>query len=307
MADSSASPGWSAAQWDIVNSAITDSFGKASVAAMFLPCYGPLPASAEYVRDEQLSVATPSVSIQDDRTLKLFNLTVKVALSNEQVAEESLSSALLAFRRAANILGQVEDDIVFNGYSSSKAAAAAGGPAKPAQAQQPQKDFASVVASGPESIEGLADHSKRRQEILRPSKRTTGKPSQGNSVVKAVVRAIGTLEDAAHSGPFACVLGKKAFEDAHTPTDSMVLPADRITPMLKGPLLRSGRLDPNVVLVVALGASAIDIVVATPPKAQFLQMTEDAKYLFRVYERFILRIKDLIEPPMVSFKVESSY
>ena len=41
-----------------------------------------------------------------------------------------------------------------------------------------------------------------------------------------------------------------------------------------------------------LPAAVIDIVVATPPKAQFLQMTPVARYLFRVYEKFLLRIKD---------------
>ena len=43
---------------------------------------------------------------------------------------------------------------------------------------------------------------------------------------------------------------------------------------------------------MSLAGSDIDLVVATPPKAQFLQMTADAKYLFRVYEKFMLRIKD---------------
>ena len=34
------------------------------------------------------------------------------------------------------------------------------------------------------------------------------------------------------------------------------------------------------------------------PRAQFLQVTKDAKYLFRVYEKFTMRIKDesAVEP-----------
>ena len=51
-------------------------------------------------------------------------------------------------------------------------------------------------------------------------------------------------------------------------------------------------MEENHGIVVSLAGGDIDIVVATPPKAQFLQMTEDAKYLFRVYEKFVLRIKD---------------
>ena len=60
------------------------------------------------------------VSVTDDTTLKLLNLTVHVGLSSEQVADDSLSSALLAFRRAANTLAQNEDDLVFNGRGESR-------------------------------------------------------------------------------------------------------------------------------------------------------------------------------------------
>ena len=116
MADIKTGLGWSEAQWERVNSVVTEAFGKASVAGAFLPCYGPLPEAAEYVRDEKLTSTGPMVRVTDDTTLKLFNLTVKVELSSEQVAEEALSSALLAFRRAANTLAQVEDELVFNGF-----------------------------------------------------------------------------------------------------------------------------------------------------------------------------------------------
>src|SRR5262245_33146836 len=114
---------WTDAQWKMVNDAVTEAFGKASVAAAFLPCYGPLPEAAEYVRDETFTETIPTVTVGDDTTLKLFNLTVKVELSSEQVADDGLSSALLAFRRAANTLAQVEDDLVFNGFDNKAAEA----------------------------------------------------------------------------------------------------------------------------------------------------------------------------------------
>src|SRR5262249_59342198 len=98
---------WSDAQWQKVNDAVTDAFGKASVAAAFLPCFGPLPESVENVRDEEIvasadisglapTVGVPgptvtlpnaTVTVSDDTTLKLFNLRVFVQLSNEQVAD----------------------------------------------------------------------------------------------------------------------------------------------------------------------------------------------------------------------------
>lgn len=272
MADIKTGLGWSEAQWERVNSVVTEAFGKASVAGAFLPCYGPLPEAAEYVRDEKFTSTGHVVRVADDTTLKLFNLTVKVELSSEQVTEEALSSALLAFRRAANTLAQVEDELVFNGFDEKAARTAT----------------TSIVVSHPATLEGLAEVGRVSKTKLRAKGGDVGE-----KLVTAVVDAIAALEDASHSGPFACVLGSTLFKEAHTPRDkSMVLPADRITPLLNGPLLRSGKMEKDSGIVVSLAASAIDIVVATPPRAQFLQLTLDAKYLFRVYEKFMLRIKD---------------
>jgi Encapsulating protein for peroxidase len=117
------------------------------------------------------------------------------------------------------------------------------------------------------------------------------------------VKSIHRLEDNFNPGPFACVLGNELFDRAHDPSPSLVLPADRITPLLKGgPLLRSGKMDDNAGIVVSLAGNAVDIVVGTPPTVQFLQRTDDAKFLFRVYERFVLRIRDAVRPPVAGFR-----
>ena len=88
----------------------------------FLPLYGPLPGSAETVRNDRLIETASKPTIvrldgdHDAANLKLVNLTVRVELTSEQVADETLSNAMLAFRRAANILAQEEDRIVFAGF-----------------------------------------------------------------------------------------------------------------------------------------------------------------------------------------------
>jgi hypothetical protein len=126
----------------------------------------------------------------------------------------------------------------------------------------------------------------------------------GRAVVSAVVTAIHQLEDDFNPGPFACVLGNKLFDFAHDPSSSLVLPADRITPLLKGgPLLRSGKMDGTTGILVSLAGNAVDIVVGTPPTVQFLQRTTEAKFLFRVYERFVLRLRDKAKPPVAGFTI----
>ena len=280
---------WSDAQWQKVNDCVTEAFGKASVASAFLPCYGPLSGSAEIVRNERVlrdSTVTPrTVTIRLDAdhkevNLKLVNLTVNVLLSSEQVADETLSNAMLAFRRAANILAQEEDKIVFDGFL-----------------RDPRSKDATYVVNNVGPQPGLADLPARRKFVSWDF-------STGQTVVSAVVDAIQRLEDRLHPSPFACVLGNDLFNTVHEPSPSLVLPADRITPLLKGGLLlRSGKMNKSAGVVISLAGNAVDIVVGTPPTVQFLQRMTDAKFLFRVYERFVLRIRDAATPPVAGFRI----
>ena len=113
-----------------------------------------------------------------------------------------------------------------------------------------------------------------------------------------------TLEGSSNPAPFACVLGNTLYEAVHDPSASLVLPADRVTPLLRGgPLLRSGRIDPQTGIVVSLAGKVVDVVVGTPPTVQFLQRTPDARFLFRVYMRFALRIRDKDRSPVAGFRV----
>jgi uncharacterized linocin/CFP29 family protein len=287
MAETAGVLNWSDAQWQTVSNAVTDEFAKANVASQFLPCYGPLAGSVETVRKEELSYASGRVTVSDDETIKLFNVRARVELSSQQVADDSLSSALIAFRRAASLIARVADHVAFNGYTASAAATAS-----TLTTSFNPDDF---LASKPTSFTGLVDAGGAPAQ----KSGTAGTPQ---ALVQRVADSITTLESQLHFGPFACVLGNKLFEIAHTAdTGSMVLPADRINPLLDGPLFRSSVLKPRIGVVVSLAPGGIDVVVATPPKVQFLQLTDDAKYVFRVYVRSVMRIKEPGNPGVVAF------
>ena len=308
---------WSDAQWQKVNDCVTEAFGKASVASAFLPLYRPLSGSAETVRNERLIVGLPgaptTVSLDadhDDANLRFVNLTVNVDLSSEQVAEDSLSNAMLAFRRAANILAQEEDRVVFEGYNRGTVAS-----------------LSPFVRPNTPAQRGLADLRARARfddlNVYRTQIAAQGllgvagaaglagaigaAASIGPAVVSAVVAAISQLERDSNPSPFFCVLGTDLFDRAHDPTPSLVLPADRILPLLKGgSLLRSGMMDANTGIVVSLSAGAVDLIVGTPPTVQFLQRTAGGRFLFRVYERFALRIRDEVTQPFAGFVLDAA-
>ena len=107
-----------------------------------------------------------------------------------------------------------------------------------------------------------------------------------------IAEAISNLENRGHLGPFALVLGSNLFIAAYSPEpNSLVLPADRIKPLLEGPMLRSSTIPKTEGVIVSLAGDPVDLVVAGDIAVQFVQMTPEPRYIFRVAERFTLRIK----------------
>jgi len=286
MADNNSEVPWTEDQWNRVRQAVRDEARGARVAANILPLVGPLEASASYARIETLiepnkgsgddgDDKVPGFTVDDTRTLKLSILEAKVYLRSAQIAEPELSSALTAFRRATNVLARLEDDIIFKGLPEAKPV---GGP--------------SEVSGGEEATDGLA----KKRAI---DKELTGSGNLGEALVSKISAAVGSLERRFHLGPFACVLGHTYFNAIQTPTNSLVLPQDRILPFLGGgPLARCSSLGDSAGLVIALGGAPIDLVLATDMTIEFLQTTPNAWSVFRVYEKMLLRIKqdDAIEP-----------
>jgi hypothetical protein len=88
-------------------------------------------------------------------------------------------------------------------------------------------------------------------------------------------------------------LSDDLFRAIYTPiANSMVLPADSIPPLLNGPLLRSSTLDHGTGLVISLQGNPVEIVVASDIHVRYLQATLGGEHVFRVSQRFVLRVQD---------------
>lgn len=279
--------GWTADQWSLVNRTVTGEVNKVSVAGAFLPCYGPLKSTAEVVRRQNIyegrraegtegeTIAVQPLMVDDVETHRLWTASIYVHLKQQQIAQEQLEDALLVFRRAANLLARAEDAIVFNGLPRPD----------PSRAELDEIQVSPLCrVTGGEQALGLVAAGRASENV---------RPPYGENLVPAVAAAISELETHGHLGPFACIMGMKAFVAAQTPNDgSLVLPSDRIEPLLGMKIMRAGTLRPGQILVVSLAGDPIDLVVATSPTVQFLHLTDEARYVFRVYERFVLRVKE---------------
>lgn len=288
---------WSDAQWNAVRRTVHDEALRARVAASFLPLFGPLPADTQAVPLNELELlggedgTAKRLAVNDYDTRRLSTVSVNVHLKSSQAADPELASALILFRRAASIVARVEDAIVFNGQLG-----AGKGPKTPAGAPDALPPVFSVGGGG--DYPGLVEAGG----TCPVAGRAGDAGGQGPAVFEAVVEAIQKLEGQGYPGPFACVMGNALFQAITTPMpQSMVLPRDSILPFLEGPLLRSGAMAPNRAVVVALSGAPVEIVVPSDIAVKYLQTSAEGEHVFRVQQKFLLRIKDRRALATISF------
>jgi uncharacterized linocin/CFP29 family protein len=127
----------------------------------------------------------------------------------------------------------------------------------------------------------------------------------------AIVKAINSLEENGYVAPYVCVFGRHPFEAAYKPIDnSTVLPRDRLEPLIGRELLHASGIDipPHRFdlydaklgqedwrsrgALLSMADEPIDLALAAEATPEFRQVDLDGKYVFSVFERFALRIKD---------------
>ena len=277
---------WTDEQWARVNQVVQEEARRARVAATFLPLYGPLPPDTDFVRANRIGYSTETlpppeqrITIDDETIIPLATLQVKVFLRAAQMADPDLTSALQMFRRAANILARLEDAVVFPNGESGEGHGTR-------RAARPGRQAYLENHGGSDGIGGVLGRTTPQVAKSDVDGRRAGE--------LRCPPTIGELERQRLTSAHSRWCLTKIFSAAQTPKSaSLVLPQDRIIPFLGGgPLLRSSTLPENSGVVVALGGAPVELVVAKDVSVGFLQVTEDPKFVFRVYEKIALRIKE---------------
>jgi uncharacterized linocin/CFP29 family protein len=290
--------GWTETQWNKIVTTVTEEAQRGRVAAQLLPVSGPEPRDTVAVphfaletQDNRIPPPAHRLAVNSDPTLYIQRIAVNVQVRTREAADPELRAALVMFRRAANVIVRHEDALIFQGRS---------------KAENPDTPFHigfQNVAHGlgvPDVGAHVSDIGGNMPAVglitaarTEPRRQSNWDPVlSGETIVADIIAAIQSLESRMRLGPFACVLGHDLFRRICTPTDSMVLPRDRILPFLQGPLVRSSTVPTNFGLVIALAGSPIEIVVATDINVRFLQTSVEPRLVFRVAERVALRIQD---------------
>jgi uncharacterized linocin/CFP29 family protein len=315
-----ASLGWTEDQWHRISSTVREEAQRARLAAQLLPTVGPEDGSTLAVPGYQLGtrrfvpppppgrIPRASLIVDSDPNLYLTRIAVNVELRSHEVADSTLSAALVMFRRAATVIARVEDSVIFYGRRNT--------------AVNPPRSALNSPVIGVPMIYDITDDNHNVPGLYpwRMGPTLAGDPppvlprgflgappplpiqfragmqqrggSLGDGVVNVIIGAINRIENKGYFGPFACALGTQLFEALVTPAPTLVLPRDRVMPFLQGPLLRSSELAPFQGVVVSLAGAPVEMVIAADMHVRFLQQTLGARLAFRVSERIALRIKD---------------
>lgn len=296
--------GWTEEQWNRITSTVTEEAQRARVAAQVLPTCGPEDPSVVAVPKYALSTKAIKaggpyrLEVDISPTLALTTIAVNVQLRSAQVSDPSLQAALVMFRRAANIIARIEDALMVNGWDAKAVGPTGYSTHDPVYTLHGEDKVTGLLdASDSTTIPNAAAKAAAAAAALpnAPPAPVPPPPSTGEDLVDGIVLAISELETRGGTAPFACLLSNKLFEMACHPTGSMVMPRDRLLPILGGPLVRSSVIDPASKasgVVIALGGEPVEVVVASDIDVRYLQATEEPRYVFRVSERVALRIKD---------------
>jgi len=324
---------WSAEVWKHLDAAVHEELTRARVAAKFLPI---LHVSAKTLTEP--SDAVPSkpgsapLSVDEAQTTPIGEYSVEFILTPAQVEHEaaaaasiahghSASTAITLARRAANILAQAEDMVIFQGSNAFKDPLFSGLNQKVTFRNGPVD--AGLLQITLATATGTGGGAPRNTITVRPVPGQAG--AYQSNTVAGVAQAYAGLQAQTHYGPYALVLHTVPFADTYTPLAStLITPAAPIKGLVTAGYFGSGTLlssssgavtGARTVLLlpspsdgsggsvlytgvlVSIDANLVDLVRGhLHPEHDavitFVQRDVRGNYLFRVAQRFALRLKD---------------
>jgi uncharacterized linocin/CFP29 family protein len=239
---------------------------RVGIAAKVLGLRGPLPDAATVPADV---VDEATMTVPDHVVVPLVELSVEFWLTETQVeGEADLGTAVTLATRAASLVAQAEDLLIFQGE------AAAGGVLDRVTVRGSVGEGLVRAAALTIDVQPSAEH-------------------HGERTAEAVARAYAELQVLGQAGPYALVLRGGLFAETFDPLrETLVMPADRIRPLMTQGFFGTATLPERTGLVLSTGGSTMDLVVGVEPVVAFLQVDGSGLYHFRLFERFALRLKD---------------
>ena len=229
---------WDDEIWNRIDRAVHDECQRTKIASKFLPMYGPI-ASGELTipSDKILLSDEQKLAVDEADTERLLELVVEFTLTRQQVEREAeLGTAVTLATRAANLISQAEDVVIFQGQLAIDPSSSS---------QHPLFSSGKVIArSGPAGIgllnapEADGSNPEIQKFPVKTINPTEPIPRWGENNFGAVSTAYSRLQSGeqlaqAHYGPYVCVENFEPYADSYAPlATTLILPADRIKPLV---------------------------------------------------------------------------
>jgi uncharacterized linocin/CFP29 family protein len=262
---------WNESVWKILDDAIHDEFHRTAVGLKFIP----FPGQSDNAMTVPADVIDPAtMTVNEADVAALVELGVDFGLTRQQTAaEQQNGTGVTLGTRAANLLAQAEDSVIFVGDSAFK-----------------NPLFKRVRHRSGQAGSGLLGSAT---EVVTVQPVRQNAKTYGENSFKAVAEAYGRLQRQGHNGPYSVALYSDIYADTFTPVANMsAVPADQIRQLASLGMFGTGALLPSTGVVVSVGGNSMDLVVGMEPTTEVLQQDGQGLYHFRVFERFVLRIKD---------------
>ena len=306
---------WSKDVWDRIDKAVHAEMMRTRTAQKFLPIRPVFPRTTSVPSDSIQGPiqANPTFTVDEGETTRLNEFWVEFSLTPQQVDHETgdlmelgHSTAVTLATRAANILAQAEDLVIFQGANAFPQPSLFNPPA--AGGVQPPPTVLNRGTPGDSGLLDLPIAGAAQPPLLPPVQAVQIAPLDaanpgvyGPNTFQQVSRAYALLQGAGQYGPYALVLQTIPYADTYAPVAAgLVITADRIKPLMTAGFYGSGTLPtanlPNNAVsagvVLSLGGNTVDIVVGLDATTGFMQQDPNGNYRFRVVQRFALRLKD---------------
>jgi uncharacterized linocin/CFP29 family protein len=285
---------WAPEIWARIDDAVSAEMKRVIVGRQFLP--------RNYVNRQMTSVAIDSITgngkaqalnVDEGATTRISEFWVEFSLTPQQVEHETRdlseighSTAVTLATRAANLLAQAEDSVLWLGKNALSSPV-----------------FVNSVSNrGIPDDAGLLGFAADQRPVHPVQPASAGAPPvYAENTVGAVAQAYSALQERGHYGPYTLVLFTIPFADLYTPLKTtLIVPAIPVGKLMNervygtGTLVRTDQV-PNVLfsgLVLSLGGNTMDLVIGLDATTTFMQQDTDGNYRFRVVERMVLVVKD---------------
>jgi len=294
---------WTQDLWDRIDGAVHAEMKRTLTARSFVPV---VPAAPDVltVPADTITVS-PGGEVNGNKGLLQVNASavtevietwVEFSLTEQQVQREStLSTAVTLATRAANLLAQGEDLLVYQGNDAIKF-----------NVLFTEGRIHTRDGPGPVGLANLRSLPDLDNQILDVEFTDAGEKRYGENTFGVVERAYSLLQRNGHYGPYALVLPPGPNADTRAPLKTtLIMPADRISSLVEGKFFGTGTLPeiPDLLgVMLSWGGNSIDMVVGRDATTAFLQEDNEGLYRFRVFERFALRDKDATSRFLLRFQ-----